>query len=213
MTAASGSLVNIDDVVIIGMGTAVSASVHLSNGDSPAVGANVVFETTIDSMTWSVASSFLSSGSAEGEVTSVSAPGDYQVLVGAAMFLRVRLTAIISGSLNVIALAKDGATIMRVVNTNPNSLLVTPISANPADLLAQVSSPNPAAFLVKAYLQVLDSTGNFPFDPDSCSRVYTYGGPGGVRDSDTCSDGIHVWKKNYTFTGSNLTGETMWVKQ
>jgi hypothetical protein len=61
--------------------------------------------------------------------------------------------------------------------------------------------------------QINDTTSQHPFDPDSLPHVYTYAGPGGLLDTDTCTNGKEVWKKTYTFTGSNMTGESGWVKQ
>jgi hypothetical protein len=61
--------------------------------------------------------------------------------------------------------------------------------------------------------QVIDSTGQFPLDPDSLKHVYTYAGPNGALDTDTCTDGVHTWIKTFTYTGTSMTGESAWVKQ
>lgn len=58
------------------------------------------------------------------------------------------------------------------------------------------------------------STGRF-IDPENCAREYTWNGPGGGIDSDTCIDpdtGAR-YKKTFLYTGVLLTGETLWVKQ
>jgi hypothetical protein len=59
---------------------------------------------------------------------------------------------------------------------------------------------------------VLDSVGE-PFSPDSCSHAYAYNGSNQLQ-SDTATDPItgFVRVKTYSYTGSNLTGETAWVR-
>lgn len=51
------------------------------------------------------------------------------------------------------------------------------------------------------------------FDPESLAHVYTYGGPNGALDTDTCTDGRKTFVKTYTYTDGKLAGESMWVKQ
>lgn len=57
-----------------------------------------------------------------------------------------------------------------------------------------------------------DSTGAYHFDPDSMPHTYTYDGSGNIA-TDSVTDGTNTFKKTYTFTGSQLTSETAWVKQ
>lgn len=51
------------------------------------------------------------------------------------------------------------------------------------------------------------------FETDNATHTYTYNGPNGAIDTDTVTNGANSWKKTYTYTGSNMTGESGWVKQ
>ena len=56
----------------------------------------------------------------------------------------------------------------------------------------------------------IDSTGTTLL-PDSLSHVYGY--TNSLLTSDTATDGTHTWVKTFTYTGTQLTGESKWVKQ
>ncbi|MFM0638092.1 hypothetical protein PQQ63_15425 [Paraburkholderia metrosideri] len=59
---------------------------------------------------------------------------------------------------------------------------------------------------------VTDSTGQVQFDPDSLPASYTYDGSNRVL-TESVTYGASVFVKTYTYTGSNLTSESAWVKQ
>lgn len=59
---------------------------------------------------------------------------------------------------------------------------------------------------------VMDTSGRFWFDPDSLAHTYTYNGSNQIA-TDTVNDGVNTYVKTYSYTGSNLTSETGWVKQ
>jgi hypothetical protein len=59
---------------------------------------------------------------------------------------------------------------------------------------------------------VMDTSGRFWFDPDSMAHDYTYNGSNQIV-TDTVNDGVNTYIKTYTYTGSNLTHESGWVKQ
>lgn len=65
-----------------------------------------------------------------------------------------------------------------------------------------------------AISEVQDSTGNYVFDPEGCTHAYGYDGNGNLT-TDTAVDHIqgHTYVKTYTYTGTQLTGESPWVKQ
>lgn len=56
---------------------------------------------------------------------------------------------------------------------------------------------------------IADSTGTV-FNPDVCSHAYTYSS--GNLLTDTATDGVNSWRKTYTYTGTDLTTESKWVK-
>lgn len=58
---------------------------------------------------------------------------------------------------------------------------------------------------------VVDSSGNYRFDPDSMSHNYTYNSDGTIA-TDAATDGTNVFTKTYTYTNGNLTTESLWVK-
>lgn len=62
---------------------------------------------------------------------------------------------------------------------------------------------------------VMDSTGAHSFSPDSLPQVLTYAGPGGAVDTITVGPDAHgfSYKQTLTYTGSNVTGISAWVKQ
>lgn len=59
---------------------------------------------------------------------------------------------------------------------------------------------------------IYDPKGGIYFNPNDAAHVYTYNGPGGAVDTDTLTYNGGTWRKTYTYTGSLLTGETIWVK-
>lgn len=62
---------------------------------------------------------------------------------------------------------------------------------------------------------VLDSTNSYLLHPDSLQQVLTYGGPSGAVDSVTVGPDAqgNSFKQTYTYTGSNITTISPWVKQ
>jgi YD repeat-containing protein len=59
---------------------------------------------------------------------------------------------------------------------------------------------------------VFDSTGSQLISPSSLAHTYGYDGSNNLI-TDTITDGVSTWVKTYTYTGSNLTSESAWVKQ
>lgn len=61
---------------------------------------------------------------------------------------------------------------------------------------------------------VYDTTGVFPFDPDSCTEVLTYNGDGTLA-TDTYTDPVtgYAFRQTYTYTAGQLTSVSGWVKQ
>lgn len=59
----------------------------------------------------------------------------------------------------------------------------------------------------------LDSTGAF-FPLDSLPQAMTYGGPGGSVDTITAGPDVNgsSYRQTLTYTGSNVTGISAWVK-
>lgn len=59
-----------------------------------------------------------------------------------------------------------------------------------------------------------DSTGMFPINLDALPQTMTYNGPGGTLDTITVGpdqDG-NYYRQTLTYTGSNVTGVSAWVK-
>lgn len=52
-------------------------------------------------------------------------------------------------------------------------------------------------------------------DPNQLPLVITYGGPSGAVDTITAGPDIYgsFYKQTLTYTGSNVTGVSAWVKQ
>jgi hypothetical protein len=61
---------------------------------------------------------------------------------------------------------------------------------------------------------VLDSTGQYSLSPDSLPQALTYNGPGGAVDTITVGpdENGYTYRQTYTYTGSNVTGISAWVK-
>lgn len=62
---------------------------------------------------------------------------------------------------------------------------------------------------------VEDSTGDNVLSPDSLPQILTYAGPGGAVDTITVGPDARgfSYKQTLTYTGSNVTGISAWVKQ
>lgn len=54
--------------------------------------------------------------------------------------------------------------------------------------------------------------GGYYFDPSSLAHVYGYLS-NGLLSTDTCTDGVTTWVKTYSYTGTQLSGESLWVRQ
>ncbi|CAG9256032.1 hypothetical protein [Paraburkholderia caribensis] len=59
---------------------------------------------------------------------------------------------------------------------------------------------------------VTDASGVYQFDPDSLPTTYAYDASGNLV-SETKNFGGIVFVKTYTYTGTQLTSESAWVKQ
>jgi len=71
-----------------------------------------------------------------------------------------------------------------------------------------------AAYIVGSG-SVPDSTGNYSLNPESLAQILTYNGPGGAVDTITAGpDAAGLsYKQTFTYTGSNVTAISAWVKQ
>lgn len=60
---------------------------------------------------------------------------------------------------------------------------------------------------------IYDTTGVYPFDPDSCSEVITYNGDNTIA-TDTYTDPVtgYKFRQTMTYTGGLLTSVSGWVK-
>lgn len=58
---------------------------------------------------------------------------------------------------------------------------------------------------------VIGSDGSL-IDLDSLPHTYTYNGSNQLI-TESVTNTINTWVKTYTYTGSNLTSESVWVKQ
>lgn len=63
---------------------------------------------------------------------------------------------------------------------------------------------------VVAVAGVADSTDGV-FNPDSLPQVLAYSG--GKLSTISVTDGTSTWIQTYTYTGDDLTGVSVWVKQ
>jgi len=61
-------------------------------------------------------------------------------------------------------------------------------------------------------IQVNDSTGMHPFDPNACAHAYTYNGSNQIL-TDTATLGIQSWVKTYTYSGNNIASVSAWIFQ
>lgn len=62
---------------------------------------------------------------------------------------------------------------------------------------------------------VIDSTGTWTFDLDDVATTLTYNGPGGVVDTLTVGPDNRgqSYRQTFTYTGTNITAISSWVKQ
>lgn len=62
---------------------------------------------------------------------------------------------------------------------------------------------------------VLDSTNTYVIHPDSLPQVLTYNGPGSALDTITVGPDAagNSFKQTLSYTGTNVTGISAWVKQ
>lgn len=60
---------------------------------------------------------------------------------------------------------------------------------------------------------VMDTTGVYAFDPESCSEVLTYNGDDTLA-TDTYTDPVtgYQFRQTYTYSAGNLTAVSGWVK-
>lgn len=59
----------------------------------------------------------------------------------------------------------------------------------------------------------LDSTGTFKFAPDTLPQVLTYDGSNNVQTITVGPDAAgRSYRQTFTYTGSNVTGISAWVK-
>ena len=61
-------------------------------------------------------------------------------------------------------------------------------------------------------VKILISTGYHPFPEDS-PTTYTYNGPGSSIDTITKTWEGLTYKKTFTYTGTDITADSGWVKQ
>jgi len=61
---------------------------------------------------------------------------------------------------------------------------------------------------------IYDATVGF-VDTDLCEHRFTYNGPNGAMDSETCvaNDGVTLFKRTFTYYQNNIIIESKWVKQ
>jgi len=188
----TGALTTVGSTVSILTGYTGSVGIHL--GSVSATGQTIVFEETIDGVTWT-AVNVSTVGTSSSSVSKATGVGDFQVASCSWLQFRVRLTAITGGVVPVTLVGTSGSTSSGSSGGGGGSGSVTVTNT------------------VNVIVLTPDSTGNFPLNPDALPHVYTYNGPNGAIDTDTCTNGTLTWKKTYTYTASNLTGESAWVKQ
>lgn len=64
-------------------------------------------------------------------------------------------------------------------------------------------------------MAIIYDAGSGFIDTELCEHRYTYNGPSGALDSDTCvaDDGVTFFKKTYTFFQNDVIKESRWIKQ
>jgi hypothetical protein len=117
----TGPLTNVSNAVTFATDGLGSIDFALDNGNTPPVGASVIFESTSDGGTTWIPTK---AGS-----TTATAAGVYNVTCGGAQLVRVRLTAIASGSFIVAANGTVSAAHVGVKNGNAADLNATVVSA------------------------------------------------------------------------------------
>jgi hypothetical protein len=113
------------DVLAIATDGLGSVDFALDNGSVAPTGANVVFESTSDGTTWIPTKAYQKGGTGAAGSTSATTAGVYNVTVGGAQQVRVRLTAITAGTFNVTANGTGAPAHVGVKNANATDLNAT----------------------------------------------------------------------------------------
>lgn len=124
--SATGPLASVNDAVQLA--TDSLGSVDFALAGTP-VGATVAFEGTSDGTTWYAMKAYPKVPGSAGSTTA-NAAGSYNVTVGGAAKVRVRLTAITSGSFTCVANGTAGAGHIGAKNGNAADLLTQPVPAS-----------------------------------------------------------------------------------
>ncbi len=125
--SATGTLASVNNAV--SLSTDGLGSVDFALDGSP-VGPAVIFESTSDGgATWIPTKAYQKGGTGAAGSTTASAAGVYNVTVGGAQQVRVRLTAITSGSFSVMANGTKAAAHVGVKNGNAADLNATVVIA------------------------------------------------------------------------------------
>lgn len=64
---------------------------------------------------------------------------------------------------------------------------------------------------VGVVVAVLDNTGE-QVAIDSLAQTLTYNGPNGAVDTIAATNGSNTWTQTFTYTDSNITGISQWVR-
>lgn len=134
-----GNLTTVGNAVAIATDTLGSVDFAL---DGTQVGATVIFESTSDGgTTWIPTKAYQKGGTGIAGSTTATTTGVYNVTTGGAQQVRVRLTAITSGSFSVTANGTAGAAHVGVKNGNAADLNATVVSAGSTGLDYSVNQP------------------------------------------------------------------------
>jgi hypothetical protein len=147
--SASGTLTNVNDAVILA--TDSLGTVDFALAGSP-VGATVAFESTSDGTNWVASKAYQKGGTSAAGSTTATAAGVYNVSVGGAKQVRVRLSAVTSGSFAVVANGTAAVAHVGVKNANPADLqaTITPSGATLTDRSGSVATGGTAQQLAAA---------------------------------------------------------------
>lgn len=125
--SATGALAAVNNAVVVATDGLGSIDFAL---DGAPVGASVIFESTSDGgTTWIPTKAYQKGGAGTAGGTTATAAGVYNVTTGGAQQVRVRLTAITSGSFTVTANGTGTAAHVGVKNGNAADLNVTAVAA------------------------------------------------------------------------------------
>jgi hypothetical protein len=141
----TGILSAVNNAVTLATDTLGSVTFTLDNpGGVAPVGASVIFESTGDNgANWLPATAYQSGVTPQPQGSSdATAAGSYNVTVGGKQQVRVRLTAITSGSFSVTAVGTKGAAHIGVKNSNAADLNATVVQSGSAGV--DYSSGKPA---------------------------------------------------------------------